>query len=271
MSMSDSGYTLPTTQRIPNEVPRTALVTGAAKRVGRSIALRLAHAGWNIAIHYGTSADAAEEVANLARAAGVRATTLKGDLTIEAEVTPLIDMATEALGPIGLLVNNASIFEPDRLESVSRRSWDKHMEANLRAPVVLMQTFARALPADADGVIVNILDQRVRNPTEDFLSYTLTKTALWGLTRSLALDLAPRIRVNGAGPGPILPSIHQSTELFEKQAASTPLQHGADPDEIADAVLYLASARSVTGQMIAVDGGQHLWWAPPGRDTPGDS
>ena len=269
--MSDTGYALPTSQRTPNAVPRTAFVTGSSKRVGRAIALKLAHAGWNIAIHYGSSAEEAEEVANLARKAGVQATTLQGDLTVEDEVTPLIDLAVAALGPVGLLVNNASIFEPDRLNSVSRRSWDKHMEANLRAPVVLMQNFARALPAEADGAIVNILDQRVRNPTEDFLSYTLTKNALWGLTRTLALDLAPRIRVNGVGPGPILPSVHQSSDLFERQAASTPLQHGSDPGEIADGVLYLATAKSVTGQMIAVDGGQHLWWAPPGRDTPGDS
>ncbi|MCR9175534.1 MAG: SDR family oxidoreductase [Alphaproteobacteria bacterium] len=269
--MSESGYAVPTSQRTPNAVPRTAFVTGASKRVGRAIALKLAHAGWNIAVHYGRSIDEAEEVADLARKAGVQAATLQGDLTIEDQVTPLIDLATAALGPVGLLVNNASIFEPDRLHSVSRASWDKHMEANLRAPVVLMQSFARALPAESDGVIVNILDQRVRNPTEDFLSYTLTKNALWGLTRSLALDLAPRIRVNGIGPGPILPSVHQSTELFERQAASTPLQHGSDPDEIADGVLYLSTAKSVTGQMIAVDGGQHLWWAPPGQDTPGDS
>lgn len=269
--MSDAGYTLPTSQRTPNAIPHTAFVTGASKRVGRAIALKLAHAGWNVAIHYGSSAKEAEEVANLARKAGVQAATLQGDLTVEDEVTPLIDLAVAALGPIGLLVNNASIFEPDRLHSVSRGSWDKHMEANLRAPVVLMQNFARLLPTDADGVIVNILDQRVRNPTEDFLSYTLTKNALWGLTRTLALDLAPRIRVNGVGPGPILPSVHQSSDLFERQAASTPLQHGSDPDEIADGVLYLAGAKSVTGQMIAVDSGQHLWWAPPGRDTPGDS
>lgn len=271
MTAPNSGYVLPTIQRTPRAVPRVALVTGAGKRVGRSIALKLAGAGWDIAVHYGHSAKEAEDVATLAREAGVQATTLKCDLADEADVATLIDRAAAQLGPIGLLVNNASIFEPDRLASVSRVSWDKHMEVNLRAPVVLMQTFAAALPQDADGVIVNILDQRVRNPTEDFLSYTLTKNALWGLTRSLALDLAPRIRVNGVGPGPILPSIHQSSDLFEKQAASTPLQHGADPEEIADGVLYLAAAKSVTGQMIAVDGGQHLWWAPPGRDTPGDS
>ena len=153
---------------------------------------------------------------------------------------------------------------------MTRESWDAHLDPNLHAPVVLSQAFSRALPAENDGVIVNIIDQRVWNPTEEFLSYTVSKMALWGVTRTLALELAPRIRVNGVGPGPILPSIHQDDERFDAQARSVPLQHGAAPDEIADAVRFLAISPSVTGQMIAVDGGQHLWWAPPGPDTPRD-
>jgi NAD(P)-dependent dehydrogenase (short-subunit alcohol dehydrogenase family) len=261
----------PIRQRKPNPVPRTAFVTGAGRRVGRVIALSLAKAGWNIAVHHGRSADEAEDLAATIRSMGREACTVQADLSREEEVEPLIASAEAQLGPIGLLINNASVFEPDRLATVSRSSWDKHLETNLRAPVVLMRAFAERLPAENDGAIINILDQRVWNPTEDFLSYTLTKAGLWSLTRTLALDLAPRIRINGVGPGPVLASIHQNAEDFDRQAASTPLQHDADPEEIADAVLFLATARSVTGQMIAVDSGQHLWWAPPGVDTPGDA
>lgn len=257
-------------QRLPAPVPRSALVTGAGRRVGRAIALRLARAGWSIAVHYGHSRTAAEETAAGARAEGVRAVELQADLADESQVAALVDRAAETLGPIGLLVNNASLFEPDRLATLTRSGWDRHMATNLRAPVVLMQCFALRLPVANDGVIVNILDQRVWNPTEDFLSYTVTKTALWGLTRTLALDLAPRIRVCGVGPGPTLPNPRQDLAVFDAQAASVPLRHGAEPEEIGDAVAYLADARSVTGQMIAVDGGQHLWWAPPSEHTPRD-
>lgn len=257
-------------QRLPAPVPRSALVTGAGRRVGRAIALRLARAGWSVAVHYGTSREAAEETAAAARRTGVRAAVLAADLTQEQQVATLVERATDALGPIGLLVNNASLFEADRLASVTRDGWDRHMQTNLRSPVVLMQGFAARLPDTSDGVIVNILDQRVWNPTEDFLSYTVTKMALWGLTRTLALDLAPRIRVCGVGPGPTMANTRQEPALFDAQAASVPLRHGADPDEIGDAVAYLADARSVTGQMIAVDGGQHLWWAPPSEHTPRD-
>jgi NAD(P)-dependent dehydrogenase (short-subunit alcohol dehydrogenase family) len=258
------------TQRVPNPIPRTALVTGAGRRVGRAIALRLAHAGWNVAVHFGQSREAAEQTADEVRRHGVKAVTLAADLLHEEQVATVLREATDALGPVGLLVNNASLFEPDRLATVTRARWDAHMAANLRAPVVLMQSFAALLPPENDGVIVNILDQRVWNPTEDFLSYTVTKTALWGLTRTLALDLAPRIRVCGVGPGPTLANSRQATGAFDEQASSVPLRHAADPSEIADTVAFLAEARSITGQMIAVDGGQHLWWAPPTGDTPRD-
>lgn len=257
-------------QRTPCPVPRSALVTGAGRRVGRSIALRLADSGWNVAVHYGRSADDAEGTATTVRQRGVQATTLAADLADQAQVEELVDRATERLGPIGLLVNNASVFTPDRLASVTRASWDSHLATNLWAPVVLMQRFAARLPAGSDGVIVNILDQRVWNPTEEFLSYTVTKTALLGLTRTLALDLAPRIRVCGVGPGPTLANDRQDPAAFDAQAGSLPLQRAVDPAEIADAVAYLADARSITGQMIAVDGGQHLWWAPPSEATPRD-
>jgi len=258
------------TQRRPCPVPRTALITGAGKRVGRAVALRLAEAGWDIAVHYGRSRDEAEATAAAVRERQRRAVTLSADLAEEREVEGLVGQARETLGPIGLLVNNASVFEPDRLDTMTRDSWDRHMATNLRAPVVLMQRFAALLPADNDGVVVNILDQRVWNPNEEFLSYTVTKVALHGLTRTLALDLAPRIRVCGVGPGPTLPNARQHPEAFDAQARSLPLRRAVDPAEIADAVAYLADARSITGQMIAVDGGQHLWWAPPTEATPRD-
>lgn len=257
-------------QRVTQPVPKTALVTGGARRVGRAIALALAGAGWNVAVHYGTSRDAAEKTSDDIRSLGVRATTVSADLGTESAVLDLIPRAEAELGPIGLLVNNASTFERDQLATATRESWDRHMEPNLRAPLVLIQQFAARLPEENDGSVVNIIDQRVWNLTEDFLSYTLSKIGLWGLTRTLALDLAPRIRINGVGPGPILPSIHQQQEQFDAQARAMPLQHGAAPEEVAEAVLYLSGARSVTGQMIAVDAGQHLWWAPPGPDTPRD-
>lgn len=250
-------------QRTPFPVPRSAVVTGAGRRLGRAIALALAGAGWSVAIHYGRSRAEAEATAETARGFGVAATTIAADLSREEQVETVLARATAAIGPIGLLVNNASLFEPDRLATVTRAGWDAHMATNLRAPVVLMQRFAGLLPEGNDGVVVNILDQRVWNPTDDYLSYTATKTALWHLTRTLALDLAPRIRVCGVGPGPTARNTVQSVADFDDEGASVPLRHGVDPSEIADAVLYLANARSVTGQMIAVDGGQHLWWAPP--------
>lgn len=257
-------------QRTTQPVPKSALVTGGARRVGRAIALALAGAGWNVAVHDGTSRDEAERTADDVRSLGTRAMTVSADLGDEAAVKEIVPRAEAELGPIGLLVNNASTFERDRLSTATRESWDRHMEPNLRAPLVLIQQFADRLPAEYDGAVVNIIDQRVWNLTEDFLSYTLSKVGLWALTRSLALELAPRIRINGVGPGPILPSVHQQQDQFDAQARAMPLQHGAGPDEVADAVLYLATARSVTGQMIAVDAGQHLWWAPPGPETPRD-
>jgi NAD(P)-dependent dehydrogenase (short-subunit alcohol dehydrogenase family) len=257
-------------QRATQPIPKAALVTGGARRVGRSIALALAAHGWDVVVHYGRSGEEAKATAAEIQALGVRAITAPADLGDEAQVETLVARCTDELGPLGLLVNNASTFERDTLSSMTRESWQRHIEPNLRAPLVLMQRFAAALPKHSDGAIVNIIDQRVWNLTEDFLSYTVTKVGLWSLTRTLALELAPRIRVNGVGPGPILPSVHQDQDQFDHQARAMPLQHGASPQEVADAVLFLATARSITGQMIAVDGGQHLWWAPPGADTPRD-
>jgi NAD(P)-dependent dehydrogenase (short-subunit alcohol dehydrogenase family) len=242
------------------EYPRAALVTGAGKRLGRAIALALAEDGWSLAVHYNASAAEANEVVSLAEAKGVTAFALKADLAREDEVERLLPQATEALGSLGLLVNNASIFEMDRALTATRESWDRHLEINLRAPFVLAQGFARALPDDRAGLIVNLLDERVWKPTPFFTSYTVAKSGLWTLTRTLALDLAPRIRVNGIGPGYTLPSEKQSNAQFERQASRMPLGRAANPQEIVRALRFFVQATSVTGQMLAMDGGQHLAW-----------
>lgn len=241
-----------------------ALVTGAAKRIGRAIALALADDGYDVAVHYGVSRHDAEEVAGAIVAKGRRAVALAADLAREAEMQALLGAATAALGPVTCLVNNASLFERDEALTVTRESWDAHLETNLRAPFVLMQAFARALPAEASGAIVNILDERVWNLTPHFVSYTLSKAGLWTLTQAMAMALAPRIRVNAIGPGPTLPSPRQSAEQFARQQAGVPLQRGATPQEIAAAVRFILGSGSMTGQMIALDGGQHLGWAQPG-------
>lgn len=251
----------------PN-MPRTALVTGAGKRIGRAIALMLGAGGWAVAVHYHRSREDAEGVVRDIVAAGGRAAAIAADLAQEAEVKTLMPRAIAALGPLGCLVNNASVFENDLALSVTRPSWDRHLETNLRAPFVLMQEFARQLPADAEGAIVNMLDERVWSITPYFVSYTVSKAALWALTQSMALALAPRIRVNGIGPGPTLPSPRQSEEQFRRQAEAMPLRRGTSPQEIAEAVRFILAAPAMTGQMIALDGGQHLGWAQPAERPP---
>ncbi len=247
---------------IDQAIPRTALVTGASRRIGRAIALTLAEAGFAVAVHHNASADAAEAVAAEIRKAGGRAATVGADLARETEAAGLVARAGAALGPLGILVNNAALFERDEALTVTRESWDAHMEVNLRAPFVLAQAFARALPDSAEGAIVNLLDQRVWNLTPHFTSYTLSKAGLWTLTRTLALAFAPRIRVNAIGPGPVLPSARQTRAQFDAQARATPLGRATAPEEIAEAAIFLLAARAVTGQMIALDGGQHLNWSP---------
>jgi NAD(P)-dependent dehydrogenase (short-subunit alcohol dehydrogenase family) len=241
-----------------------ALVTGAGKRIGRAIALALAEDGFDVAVHFGTSRVEAEEVAIAIAKTGKRAVALMANLGDERETVALLQTAMKALGPVTCLVNNASVFERDEALTVTRASWDAHLETNLRAPFVLMQEFARNLPANASGAIVNILDERVWNLTPHFVSYTLSKAGLWTLTQVMAMALAPRIRVNAIGPGPTLPSPRQSAEQFARQGAAVPLKRGATPEEIAAAVRFVVGAASLTGQMIALDGGQHLGWAQPG-------
>ena len=237
------------------------LVTGGAKRIGRAIVLALARAGLNVAIHYGRDAEAAEATAAEVRALGRKAVTLDADLADAVATHNLIGRATEALGPLTALVNNASVFDDDRLMTITGDSWSRHMDVNLRAPVLLAQTFAGQAPAGS--AIVNILDQRVLKPDPRFFSYGLSKSALWTATRTMAQALAPGIRVNGVGPGPTLASTHQTEADFQAEAEATPLGRSVEPEAIARAVLWLIREPLITGQMIAVDAGQHLAWRTP--------
>jgi NAD(P)-dependent dehydrogenase (short-subunit alcohol dehydrogenase family) len=244
---------------------KSVLITGAGKRIGRAIALDLASQGWDVAVHYFTSKGDADDVVTEITRQGGRAVAVQANLGVEAETSSLVPAAVEQLGPLTALINNASVFERDEVDSADRESWDRHMETNLRAPFVLSQAFARQLPAEEPGCIVNILDQRVWSLTPHFTSYTLSKAGLWTLTQTLAMALAPRIRVNGIGPGPTLKNDRQSEEHFTAQWENVPLQRPTAPEEICHAIRFILDAPALTGQMIALDGGEHLGWAQPGR------
>jgi NAD(P)-dependent dehydrogenase (short-subunit alcohol dehydrogenase family) len=235
-----------------------ALITGGARRIGRALVAAAAEAGYDVAIHVRAMSDEAEATAAEVRAKGRKATILTCDLRKESTTVALVGEAEAELGPVTLLVNSASVFEHDTVAGMNRASWDLHMETNLRAPLVLAQVFARRLPRDREGLIVNLLDQRVLDPTPEFFTYSLSKAALWDATRTLAQALAPRIRVNGIGPGPTLASIHQTADTFAEEYRGTLMRRPVSPAEIAQALRYFIDAPSVTGQMIAVDSGQHL-------------
>ena len=239
--------------------PGWALVTGASRRLGRVLALAAANVGYDIVVH-GRSHEDAGVTADLVRALGRRAVVALADL---ADPVACADLITRSPAPPTLLVNCASLFNDDRIETLDAAGWDAAIAANLRAPVLLAQAFAGALAPDAKGLIVNIVDQRVWRLNPQFFSYTISKAALWTATQTLAQALAPRIRVNAIGPGPTLPSIHQSPQTFAAEAAAVPLARAVDPQEIGEALKYLIGAPSVTGQMIAVDSGQHLSWRTP--------
>ncbi|MBS4009226.1 MAG: SDR family oxidoreductase [Roseovarius sp.] len=250
-----------------------ALVTGAGKRLGRAMALELARQGHDVAVHYATSRDAAESVADEIRALGREAVTLEADLLDEAQVSPLVARAAQALGgPLTTLINNASIFDYDNIQTATRLSWDRHMESNLRAPFVLTQQMAAQVPAPtmddydepvAQGLVINMIDQRVHKLTPEFMTYTIAKMGLWALTRTAAQALAPRVRVNAIGPGPTLQGHRQSDSHFQNQRRATILQRGANPQDITAALVYFLNAPGVTGQLLCVDGGQHLGWQTP--------
>ena len=249
-----------------------ALVTGGARRLGRAMALHLAGRGIDVAIHYASSRGEAEETVADLRALGVRAEAIQADLLVENDTRRLVPAAASALGgPLTVLINNASIFEYDNIRTGTRQSWDRHIESNLRAPVALSQDFAAQAPEEdwggaepvASSLIVNMLDQRVLKLTPEFMSYSIAKMGLWAFTRTAAQALGPRIRVNAIGPGPTLIGARQSETHFAAQRASTLLNRGADPSDITAALGYLLDARAVTGQLICVDGGQHLAWQTP--------
>lgn len=237
-----------------------ALVTGAGKRIGRAMALTLAAADYDVAVHYHSSKADADAVVAQIEAKGRKAAAVQADLSKEIETASLIAKAADALGPVSLLVNSASAFEDDNIDTMTRESWDRHIETNLRAPLKLAQDFAAQAKGE-DNLIVNIIDQRVLKLTPQFLSYTTSKAALLTLTKTLAQALGPKgVRVNAIGPGPTLKNPRQSDADWARQNNATILGHGAAPEDICSALLYLLTARSVTGQMIAVDGGQHLVW-----------
>lgn len=246
---------------------QTLLITGSAKRIGKSLAEYFARKGWNVAIHYNTSKDAALELTHQLSALGVKTEAFHADLKMESSYISLIETINKALGPLHCLINNASHFEYDAIQTADRNSWDLHMETNLRAPFVLSKHFAKQLPVNASGNIINIIDPRVWNLTPHFMSYTLSKAGLWTLTQTLALALAPKIRVNAIGPGPTLMNHRQSEEHFKKQCESTPLQKGTELEEIASAADFILNSPSLTGQMIALDGGQHMGWAFPNQSV----
>jgi NAD(P)-dependent dehydrogenase (short-subunit alcohol dehydrogenase family) len=238
------------------------LITGAGRRIGRALALSVAGAGFDVIAHHNQSHAEVATLGEAVQAMGRNLASMEADLADEDQARALIGRS-QALGPITVLINNAALFEDDRIQTLTPQSWGRHMAINLHAPILLSQAFAAALPEGLEGVILNILDQRVWNPNPQFFSYSLSKAALWSATRTLAQGLAPRIRVNGIGPGPTLPSIHQTEQSFAEEAREVPLERRTSPEEIAAAALYLIDAPSVTGQMIAVDGGQHLSWRTP--------
>ncbi|WP_439149255.1 SDR family oxidoreductase [Sulfitobacter sp.] len=252
---------------------KNALVTGAGARLGRAMALYLGDRGFDVAVHYNTSSDGADEVVAQLAAKGQRGVAVQADLLNENETQSLFPRALEALGgPITCLINNASIFEHDTVTTATEESWDRHIGSNLRAPFVLTQAMAaQGLVADIDdrgeprgsGLIVNMLDQRVRKLTPEFMTYTIAKMGLWAMTQTTAQALAPSVRVNAIGPGPTLKGAKQTEDHFANQRARVILERGANPEDISAALGYFLDAPSVTGQLLCTDGGQHLAWRTP--------
>ncbi len=250
-----------------------ALVTGAGKRLGRAMAIHLAHQGYDVAVHFASSAEDAAQTCTAICNLGRLAVALQADLLDEAQVQGLVARAVAALGgPLTVLINNASIFEYDTMATATRTGWDRHMESNLRAPFVLIQNFAAQCPPVgqdeegaplASGLVVNMIDQRVWKPTPEFMTYSLAKAGLWALTRTAAQALAPKIRVNAIGPGPTIKGVRQSEDHFARQRQSTLLERGANPSDVTAALGFFLNSPSVTGQMVATDGGQHLAWKTP--------
>jgi len=251
-------------------VTKTALITGAAKRIGKGIALALASDGYDVAIHFSESQTDAQNLRDQLEQLGVQASCLKADLMDDQQISSLVDRACESLGnELTLLINNASIFEEDSIKTMTLESWDRHIYTNLKAPAFLSKAFANQVSKcalDQNGEllsksnIINIIDQKVLNSNPNFLTYTLAKSGLWNLTRLSAQALGPDVRVNAIGPGPVLKAIHQSEEHFQKQRKDTILGRGSDVDEICNAIKFILGSPGFTGQMLSIDGGEHLKW-----------
>ncbi len=242
---------------------KSVLITGAARRIGRQIALAMADDGWAVCAHYGASREEAEALVEEISASGGKARAFGADLEDADAPAKLVAACREAFGGLDCLINNASVFDYDEAGTMTAESWTKHMEINVRAPVFLAQAFVRGIGADERGDIINIIDQRVWKLAPTYFTYTISKSALWTATQTMAQAFAPRIRVNAIGPGPTLPNSNQTEADFEREAGAMLLGRGTSPGEIADAVKFILSAPAMTGQMIALDGGQHLLWRTP--------
>jgi NAD(P)-dependent dehydrogenase (short-subunit alcohol dehydrogenase family) len=242
----------------PTNQDRVALVTGAANRLGAAMARALAADGWAVVIHHRGGREDAVALADEITAAGGQAALVKADLAVRRQRGAIVPKAAALFGPLTLLVNNASSFEPDSVADLDEALWDRHLAIHLEAPAFLARDFAAQLPARVQGNIVNIIDERVLHLTPNYFSYTLSKAALWTMTQTMAQSLAPRVRVNAIGPGPTLKEKGQSQAAFDRSQANAPLGYAADAGDVCAALLYLLAARSVTGTMIPVDGGKHL-------------
>ncbi|MFV0431042.1 MAG: SDR family oxidoreductase [Alphaproteobacteria bacterium] len=241
---------------------KAALITGAAKRIGKVIALHLAKDGYDLALHYQSSQKEAQELAaQLQKDYGVKTILIQADLKDEDQTQKIVDKAHKALGNLSLLINNASCFLRDDWQNSSQDIWGENLAVNLRSPFILASQFAQQAPKDA--LIVNMLDSKLENLTPAFMSYTVAKSGLYTLTKTLAQALAPNIRVNGIGPGHVMPSVHDSDESWQKAIEQTALKRATQPNEIATTILWMLQTPSLTGQMIMLDGGEHLGWKLP--------
>ena len=241
-------------------IKRNVFITGGAKRIGAKISEVLASIGCNVIIHYNKSSTSAQNLCKKINKFKKSTICVKANLCNEEEIKKAFKIAQNKFGYIDCLINNASLFEYDNLKTVNKKSWDNHISANLNGPLILSKLFYNNLPKKNYGDIINIIDQRVLNLTPHFLSYTISKSALWTLTKTLALELAPQIKVNAIGPGPVIKSKFQTEKEFMKQCKKMPLQIGSNPNEIAQTVVFLLTIPSITGQLITLDGGQHLGW-----------
>ena len=236
----------------------TVVVTGAATRIGREISLALSKCGFSLAVHYFSSENEADKLVSIIRSSGGKASSIQCDLSNAEAVSGIISKAESSLGPVIGLVNNASVFSHDDISNVSETSWNAHMDVNVLSPVLLISELARRIPDDQTGCIVNILDQKIAQPNPDHLSYTASRFAMLGITEALARGLAPRIRVNAVAPGHTLKSREQTQSGFNRAQSESPLGFGPEPIDVAEAVVFLMQARSITGQTIFVDSGERF-------------